>query len=92
MASGIPAGLTEQFEALAVRKLARAAFAEHGKKLSRYPGSRLDELRAALARQDKEIIKLAQKQLHWKVHAGRETALREWCRQEVHMDGDGLNR
>ncbi|MFG1384518.1 DUF4011 domain-containing protein [Xanthobacter versatilis] len=69
MASGVPSDLAEQFEALAVRKLARAAYAEHGQILSRYPGTRLDELRAALARQDKEIIKLAQKQLRWKVHA-----------------------
>lgn len=69
MASGTPTELGAQFEALAVRKLARAAYAEHGKKLSRFPGSRLDELRAALARQDKEIIKLAQKQLRWKAHA-----------------------
>lgn len=69
MASGVPSNLAAQFEALAVRKLARAAYAEHGKKLARYPGSRLDELRNALARQDKEIIKLAQKQLRWKIHA-----------------------
>lgn len=68
MASGVPNNLAAQFEALAVRKLARAAYVEHGKKLARYPGSRLDELRAALARQDKEIIKLAQKQLRWKIH------------------------
>ncbi len=69
MASGTPTDLAAQFEALAIRKLARSAYAEHGKKLARYPGSRLDELRAALARQDKEIIKLAQKQLRWKIHA-----------------------
>lgn len=69
MVSGIPTNLSAQFEALAIRKLARAVYAEHGKKLSRYPGTRLDELRASLARQDREIIKLAQKQLRWKVHA-----------------------
>lgn len=69
MTSGVPTDLAAQFEALAVRKLARAAYAEHGTKLARYPGSRLDELRASLARQDKEIIKLAQKQLRSKVHA-----------------------
>lgn len=69
MASGVPTGLAEQLEALAFRKLARAVFSDHGTKLSQYPGSRLDELRATLARQDREIIKLAQKQLRWKVHA-----------------------
>jgi hypothetical protein len=68
MAGGVPAGLAEQFEALAVRKLARAVYAEHGIKLSRYPGSRLDQLRAMLARQDKKVIKLAQKQVGWKIH------------------------
>lgn len=69
MASGIPTGLAGRLEALAIRKIARAAYAQHGKKLSRFPGSRLDELRAALAQQDREIIKAAQKQLRWKVHA-----------------------
>jgi transcription elongation GreA/GreB family factor len=69
MASGLPTDLGAQFEALAIRKLARAAYAEHGKKLAHYTGARLDELRALLASQDKAIIKLAQKQLRWKVHA-----------------------
>jgi very-short-patch-repair endonuclease len=69
MADGTPTGLAEKFEALAVRKLARAVYAEHVSKLSRYPGSRLDDLRTSLARQDKEIIKLAQKQLRWRVHS-----------------------
>jgi RecA/RadA recombinase len=69
LASGLRPDLAARFEALAVRKLARAVYEAHGKKLSRYPGTRLDELRAALARQDREIIKLAQKQLRWKVNA-----------------------
>jgi very-short-patch-repair endonuclease len=69
MQAGVPEGLATQFEALAVRELARAVYAEHGSKLSRYPGSRLDDLRAALAKQDREIIKLARQQLRWKVHA-----------------------
>ena len=67
--SGVPTGLAGQVEALAIRKLARAVFAAHGKKLSRYPGTRLDELRATLARQDKEIIRLMQKEIRWKLHA-----------------------
>ncbi len=69
LASGILTGLPALFEALAVRKLARSAYAQHGKQLARYPGTRLDELRAALARQDREIIKLSQRQLRWKVNA-----------------------
>lgn len=69
IASGIPIGLSLQLEALAARQLARAAYAEYGTQLSRFPGSRLDDLRSALARQDKKIIKLAQKQLRWKIHA-----------------------
>jgi hypothetical protein len=68
LASGVPDGLAGQIEALAIRKLAQAVFSEHGKKLSRYPGSKLDDLRAALARQDKEIIKLMQKELRLKLH------------------------
>ncbi len=69
VASGTLSNLAGQFEALAVRKLARAVFAEHGQKLARHSGRRLDELRAELARQDKAIIKLAQKQLRWSVHS-----------------------
>lgn len=61
--------LATQFEALALRKLARAVYAEHRKKLARYSGSRLDVLRATLARKDREVIKLSQKQLRWKIHA-----------------------
>lgn len=49
--SGSTRGLAGQIEALAIRKLARSVIAEHGQKLSRYPGSKLDELRATFARQ-----------------------------------------
>ena len=69
MQAGALIELARQFEALAVRKLAKSVFTRYGKKLSRFPGSRLDELRTALATQDKEIIKLACQQLRWKVHA-----------------------
>lgn len=69
LASGSPSGLAGQVEALAIRKLARSVFSEYGQKLSRYPGTKLDELRATLARQDKEIITLMQKELRWRVHA-----------------------
>ncbi|MCT8992209.1 DUF4011 domain-containing protein [Chelativorans sp. SCAU2101] len=64
-----PDGLAAQFEALAVRKLSRAVYAEHGSKLTRYSGSRLDDLRAALAKQDRQIIQLARQQLRWKLYA-----------------------
>jgi hypothetical protein len=47
--------LADQFEAVAVRQLARAVYASAGSELSRYRGSKLDELRAALAEKDREI-------------------------------------
>ncbi|MBI3676293.1 MAG: GreA/GreB family elongation factor [Proteobacteria bacterium] len=62
-------GLEDQFEALAVRKLAKALYAEHGAKLSKFPGSRLNALRSMLAKQDKAIIRLSRTQLRFKVHA-----------------------
>ena len=40
-----------------------------GPELSRYRGSKLDELRAALAEQDREIIRLSRRQLRTKVFA-----------------------
>lgn len=64
------AGLSKQLEALAVRKLAKRVFAKHGQKLSRFSGKKLDELRGALAKQDRELIKLSRQQLSSKVHAG----------------------
>ncbi len=56
-------GLAGQCEALAIRQLARNVFADHGTKLTKYTGSKLDELRATLAKQDKEIIQLSRRQL-----------------------------
>jgi hypothetical protein len=53
--------LADQFEAVAVRQLARAVYASAGSELSRYRGSKLDELRAALAEKDREIIRLSRK-------------------------------
>jgi very-short-patch-repair endonuclease len=69
MEAGTIEGLEAQFEALAIRKLARAVYSEHGAVLSRYPGSRLDDLRVALAKQDRQIIELGRQQLRWRVHA-----------------------
>jgi transcription elongation GreA/GreB family factor/very-short-patch-repair endonuclease len=56
-------GLGVQIEALAIRRLAKAVFAKLGSKLTKYRGRRLDELRAALAEKDKEIIQLSRRQL-----------------------------
>lgn len=63
-----PNSLSKQLSALVMRKLAKRVYAKHGQKLSRYSGSKLDELRAALANQDREIIKLSRQHLSWKVH------------------------
>ena len=60
-------GLGAQIEALAVRQLAKAVFAQYGNKLSRFRGTKLDELRTELAQKDKEIIQLSRKQLRAKV-------------------------
>ncbi len=59
--------LADQFEAIAVRGLAKAIYASAGSELSKYRGSKLDELRAALAEQDREIIRLSRRQLRTKV-------------------------
>jgi very-short-patch-repair endonuclease len=69
LASGVPTGLADQLEAMVVRKLAREAYTKYGKDLSLYPGTRLNDLRSALARQDREIIKLTQRQLRAKIYA-----------------------
>ncbi|MEY9441694.1 DUF4011 domain-containing protein [Bradyrhizobium elkanii] len=62
-------GLGSQVEALATRQLAKAVYAQLGRKLSRYRGARLDELRAALVEKDREIIQLSRKQLRATVMA-----------------------
>lgn len=62
-------GLADQFEALAVRQMAKAVYADAGSELTRYRGAKLDELRASLAQQDKEIIELSRRQLRTKVHS-----------------------
>ncbi len=62
--------LADQFEAVAVRQLAKAVYAGAGAELSRYRGKRLDELRAAFASQDRTIIDLARRRLHARVLAG----------------------
>jgi very-short-patch-repair endonuclease len=61
--------LANQFEGVAVRQLAKSVYASSGAELSKYRGSKLDELRAALAEQDREIIRLSRRQLRTKVLA-----------------------
>jgi very-short-patch-repair endonuclease len=58
-----------QVEAIAVRRLAKAIYSKLGKKLSRYRGIRLDDLRASLAEKDREIIQLSRRQLRVKIKA-----------------------
>jgi very-short-patch-repair endonuclease len=67
--AGSFAGMGAQFEALAVRQLAKAVYAQLGNKLSRYRGTKLDDLRTSLAEKDREIIQLSRRQLRVKVKA-----------------------
>ncbi len=67
--TGSLTGIGAQAEALAARQLAKAVYAQLGNKLSRYRGTKLDELRASLAEKDKEIIQLSRRQLRVKVKA-----------------------
>jgi very-short-patch-repair endonuclease len=60
--------LADQFEAVAIRQLAKAVFATTGE-LSRYRGSKLDGLRAAFADQDRDIIRLSRRKLRAKLCA-----------------------
>ncbi|WP_080654903.1 DUF4011 domain-containing protein [Bradyrhizobium japonicum] len=62
-------GLGSQAEALAIRQLAKAVFAQLGHKLGRYRGAKLEELRASLANKDREIIRLSRTQLRAKLKA-----------------------
>ncbi|MCS3731363.1 DUF4011 domain-containing protein [Bradyrhizobium betae] len=62
-------GLGLQAEALAMRQLAKAVFVQLGRKLARYRGAKLEELRVALAEKDREIIHLSRAQLRAKVKA-----------------------
>ena len=63
-------GFGAQVEAIAIRQLTRAVFAQLGSKLTRYRGVQLDDLRRTLAERDREIIQLSRRQLRAKVKAG----------------------
>ncbi len=66
---GSLAGLGELCEALVARQLARQIFVDVGQQMTRYSGSKLDELRSDLALQDKELIRLSRQQLRAQVAA-----------------------
>lgn len=68
--SGSLLGFGGQVEALAVRQLAKSVYKKLGSKLSKYRGTKLDELRRSLAEKDKEIIQLSRRQLRAKVKNG----------------------
>lgn len=55
--------LPRMLEAVIFRAMAVRLYALHGSMFGRYPGAKLDELRATPARLDREIIKLSRKQL-----------------------------
>lgn len=60
-------GLASQFEAVAIRQLAKTVYAATGTELTRFRGGRLDMYRATIAKLDREIIELSRKQLRVKV-------------------------
>ena len=67
LGNGGLAGFGAQIEALAVRQLAKSVYGQLGSKLSRYRGAKLDQLRAALAEKDKELIQLSRRRLRARV-------------------------
>ena len=66
MKNGHLEGLAEQLEAVAVRQMAKAVYTDADSELTKFRGSKLDELRKSLAEQDREIIRLSRKQLRTK--------------------------
>jgi very-short-patch-repair endonuclease len=56
------------FEALASRKLAKAAHAKCGDALAKYAGWKLDQLRSQLAAYDRELLTLSRKEIRAKIH------------------------
>ncbi len=68
-AKGTYSGLGKVLEALGFRALARRAFEAHGVILSRFPGTKLNELRKKVAELDKAIISSSREVLKGKVKA-----------------------
>jgi len=67
-------GLAKRCEALVVRQLAKSVFDKYKAQLSKFRGTKLDELRAALAEKDRELIRLSRRQLRAKVYASARPA------------------
>jgi transcription elongation GreA/GreB family factor len=57
-------------EALAIRDLAKRVYEKHGAVLSKFPGSKLNELRRELARLDRKVIESSREVLRAKIKAG----------------------
>jgi hypothetical protein len=85
-------GLAEQLEAIAVRQLSKAVYADVGSELSKYRGSKLDDLRKSVAQLDREIIRLSRKQLRTNVRAAARPPQRERSWSKIYMDRIGANR
>jgi hypothetical protein len=66
-AKGDYAELGEALEALAIRSLARRAYEKHGGILSRFPGSKLNDLRKKVARLDRNIIEASRQVLRARI-------------------------
>ena len=62
-------GLGDVLEALAYRALARRAFESHGVILTKFPGSKLNDLQKRVARLDRKIIESSRAVLRAKVKA-----------------------
>ena len=71
-------GLADQFEAVAIRQMAKAVYAGAGSELTKYRGSKLDELRKLLAEQDSEIIELSRRQLRTKLRRICSASTGQW--------------
>lgn len=61
--------LSTQVEAIAARALAKQVYAAHRQSLTRFTGIKLNELRAAVANKDREVIKLSRQYLKHKAYS-----------------------
>ncbi len=77
-------------EAAIFRAMAMRVFDAHGSVLGRYPGPKLDELRASLAKLDREIIELTRRHVRAEIGRMANSTTRERHGPEIHMDANGL--
>lgn len=61
-------GFANIVEALGARYLGRRIYAIHGSVLAKYPGRTLNELRASLAKKDRQLIDLSREQLRHQLY------------------------